>query len=144
MPLRVRSPRRFWAPRVIAAVGGRERAPEGYLDVFFTTTVDSRNAGRQALTRMFARTAEPDQPTSWQTRQAQYDAVYAQCMYAKGNMVPAYGPMMSDVPPPPPGPDTSLTYGVQQQLIRLQAEGVLLALVSRNEPEDVERVRELL
>jgi pimeloyl-ACP methyl ester carboxylesterase len=64
-----------WAPEVIAAVGGRERSPEGYLDVFFTPTVASRDAGRQALTRMSSRTAERDQPTSWQTRQAQYDAV---------------------------------------------------------------------
>ena len=62
-----------WAPEVIAAVGGRELNPQGYLDVFFTTA--SRDAGEQALTRMFSRTAEPDQPTSWQTRQAQYDAV---------------------------------------------------------------------
>jgi pimeloyl-ACP methyl ester carboxylesterase len=43
--------------------------------VFFTPTVASRDAGRQALTRMSSRTAERDQPTSWQTRQAQYDAV---------------------------------------------------------------------
>ncbi len=64
-----------WAAEVIAAVGGRERDPERYLDVFFTPTTASRDAGRQALTRMSSRTAERDEPTSWQTRQAQYDAV---------------------------------------------------------------------
>ena len=54
--------------------------------------------------------------------QGQYDNAYAQCMYSKGNMVPGYGPMMVNAPPPPspgpPGPD-SLTVAVQQQLIRL-------------------------
>jgi pimeloyl-ACP methyl ester carboxylesterase len=64
-----------WAPDVIAAVGGRELNPQGYLDVFFPAT--SRRAGEEALTRMFSRTGDPDQPTSWQTRQAQYDAVCA-------------------------------------------------------------------
>ena len=53
--------------------------------------------------------------------QQQYDNAFAQCMYAKGDMVPGYGPMMVNAPPPPPppGPDTSLTYAVQTQLIRL-------------------------
>ena len=38
--------------------------------------------------------------------QQQYDNAFAQCMYAKGDMVPGYGPMMSQSPPPPPsGPD---------------------------------------
>lgn len=64
-----------WAPDVIAAVGGRELNPQGYLGVFFTAT--GQEAGGRALTRMFSRTAAPDQPTSWQTRQAQYDAVCA-------------------------------------------------------------------
>jgi pimeloyl-ACP methyl ester carboxylesterase len=64
-----------WAPDVIGAVGGRDLDPGGYLDVFFTP--GGRQAGEQALTRMLSRTAEPDEPTSWQTRQAQYDAVCA-------------------------------------------------------------------
>jgi len=64
-----------WAPDVVRAVGGRDLDPVGYLDVFFTPT--SREAGEQALTRMLSRTAEPDEPTSWQTRQAQYDAACA-------------------------------------------------------------------
>jgi hypothetical protein len=53
--------------------------------------------------------------------QQQYDNAYAQCMYAKGNMVPGYGPMMVNAPPPPPpsGPEPGLTAAVQQQLIRL-------------------------
>jgi hypothetical protein len=52
--------------------------------------------------------------------QQQYDNAFAQCMYSKGDMVPGYGPMMVNAsPPPPPGPDASLTYAVQTQLIRL-------------------------
>ena len=39
--------------------------------------------------------------------QQQYDNAFAQCMYSKGDMVPGYGPMMVNAPPPPPGPDTS-------------------------------------
>jgi len=50
--------------------------------------------------------------------QQQYDNAFAQCMYSKGNMVPGYGPMMVNSPPPGP-PDMSLTAAVQQQLIRL-------------------------
>jgi hypothetical protein len=51
--------------------------------------------------------------------QQQYDNAFAQCMYSKGNMVPGYGPMMVNAPPPPSAPGTNLTYAVQQQLIRL-------------------------
>ncbi len=52
--------------------------------------------------------------------QQQYDNAFAQCMYAKGEMVPGYGPMMSQSPPPPPSAaDPRLTAAVQQQLIRL-------------------------
>jgi hypothetical protein len=52
--------------------------------------------------------------------QQQYDNAFAQCMYAKGNMVPGYGPMMVNAPPPPPpGYNGGLTTPVQQQLIRL-------------------------
>lgn len=50
--------------------------------------------------------------------QQQYDNAFAQCMYSKGNMVPGYGPMMVNAPPPP-APGTNLTYAVQQQLNRL-------------------------
>jgi hypothetical protein len=52
--------------------------------------------------------------------QQQYDNAFAQCMYSKGEMVPGYGPMMVNAPPPPSyGPDPGLTRAVQAQLIRL-------------------------
>jgi len=66
-----------WAPDVIGAVGGREPNPQGYLDVFFAHTDSSRQAGNAAAQRIFGRTTDRDEPTSWQTRQAQYDAVTA-------------------------------------------------------------------
>ena len=69
---------RGWAPEVIAAVGGREPNPQGYLDVFFAPTETSRAAGQEAAGRIFGgRTTDRDEPTTWQTRQAQYDAVCA-------------------------------------------------------------------
>jgi pimeloyl-ACP methyl ester carboxylesterase len=64
-----------WAPEVIAAVGGRQPNPQGYLEVFFAHTDTSRQAGQQAAGRIFGRTVNRDEPTSWQTRQAQYDAI---------------------------------------------------------------------
>ncbi len=66
-----------WAPEVIAAVGGREPNPQGYVDVFFAPTETSRNAGQEAAGRIFGRTPVRDEPTTWETRQAQYDAVCA-------------------------------------------------------------------
>jgi len=66
-----------WAPEVIAAVGGREPNPQGYLDVFFAHTDTSRQAGQEAAGRIFGRTTNRDEPTSWQTRHAQYDAICA-------------------------------------------------------------------
>jgi pimeloyl-ACP methyl ester carboxylesterase len=67
-----------WAPEVIAAVGQPESSPKGYLAVFFASTDTSREAGQQAAGRIFgARTKDRDEPTTWQTRQAQYDAVCA-------------------------------------------------------------------
>jgi len=64
-----------WARDVIGAVGGREPNPQGYLQVFFAPTPTSREAGAQVAGRIFGRTANRDEPTTWQTRQAQYDAV---------------------------------------------------------------------
>jgi pimeloyl-ACP methyl ester carboxylesterase len=64
-----------WAPEVISAVGTREGNPQGYLEVFFSRSASSRQAGQQALQRMFARTEDRDQATTWATREAQYDAV---------------------------------------------------------------------
>jgi len=66
-----------WAPDVIGAVGGREPNPRGYLDVFFAHTDSSRQAGQEVAGRVFGRTADRDEPTSWETRQAQYDAICA-------------------------------------------------------------------
>ncbi|HEY1636469.1 MAG TPA: alpha/beta hydrolase [Acidimicrobiales bacterium] len=64
-----------WAPEVIGAVGAPEVSSDGVLDVFYARSDSSRQAGGQALQRLFARTEDRDQPTTWQTRQAQYDAV---------------------------------------------------------------------
>jgi pimeloyl-ACP methyl ester carboxylesterase len=66
-----------WAPDVIGAVGQREAKPDGYLDVFFTRSSTSRQAGHEALERMMARQQDRDRPTTWDTRMAQYDAVCA-------------------------------------------------------------------
>jgi len=64
-----------WAPEVIGAVGQPETNPQGYLGVFFAQTSTSQEAGQQAAGRIFGRTTDRDAPTTWQTRQAQYDAV---------------------------------------------------------------------
>jgi pimeloyl-ACP methyl ester carboxylesterase len=64
-----------WAPEVIGAIGTPKTSPEAYLDVFFTRSAASRQAGQQALKRMYSRTQDRDQATTWETRQAQYDAV---------------------------------------------------------------------
>jgi pimeloyl-ACP methyl ester carboxylesterase len=64
-----------WAPDVIGAVGQPETKPEQYLDVFFARSSSSRQAGQQALQRMYARTVDRDKATTWATREAQYDAV---------------------------------------------------------------------
>ncbi|MFD9370685.1 alpha/beta fold hydrolase [Streptomyces sp. NPDC060020] len=65
-----------WAQWVIDAVGSPEIDPASVLDVFYTRSPESRSAGEKALGRMFTR-AELDAPTTWQTRQAQYDAICA-------------------------------------------------------------------
>jgi pimeloyl-ACP methyl ester carboxylesterase len=64
-----------WAPEVIRAVGQPEPNPQGYVDVFFAQSETSRQAGQQVAGRIFGKTGNRDAPTSWQTRQAQYDAV---------------------------------------------------------------------
>jgi pimeloyl-ACP methyl ester carboxylesterase len=64
-----------WAPQVIGAVGGPETNPEGYLDVFFVRSTSSRQAGQDVLGGIYARTEDRDKPTTWATREAQYDAV---------------------------------------------------------------------
>jgi pimeloyl-ACP methyl ester carboxylesterase len=64
-----------WAPEVIGAIGTPKTGPEEYLDVFFARSPSSRQAGQQALQRMYARTEDRDAATTWATREAQYDAV---------------------------------------------------------------------
>jgi pimeloyl-ACP methyl ester carboxylesterase len=64
-----------WAPGVISAVGQPQPDPNGYLDVFFTSSAASRQAGQETLGRIYGRTSDVDEPTTWATRQAQYDAV---------------------------------------------------------------------
>ena len=66
-----------WAAEVMDAVGTPHTAPEGYLDVFFARSASSVQAGREALRRMYARTDDRDEATTWATREAQYDAVCA-------------------------------------------------------------------
>jgi len=64
-----------WAPDVIGAVGQREGSAEGYLAVFFTGSDASKQAGQEALGRMYSRQQDRDEETGWATRLAQYDAV---------------------------------------------------------------------
>jgi pimeloyl-ACP methyl ester carboxylesterase len=66
-----------WAPDVIGAIGTPETSPEEYLGVFFAQSSSSRQAGKEALQRMYVRTGDRDTATNWATRQAQYDAVCA-------------------------------------------------------------------
>jgi pimeloyl-ACP methyl ester carboxylesterase len=64
-----------WAPEVIRAIGTPQTRPEEYLSVFFTGSEGSRRAGAETLQRIFARQSDRDQLASWETRNAQYDAV---------------------------------------------------------------------
>ena len=64
-----------WAPEVIGAIGTPNTSPDAYLDVFFAPSASSRQAGQEALRRMYARTEDRDTATTWATREAQYDAV---------------------------------------------------------------------
>jgi pimeloyl-ACP methyl ester carboxylesterase len=66
-----------WAPEVMDAVGTPHTSPEAYLEVFFARSAASRQAGKEALQRMYARTEDRDTATTWATREAQYDAVCA-------------------------------------------------------------------
>jgi pimeloyl-ACP methyl ester carboxylesterase len=64
-----------WAPDVIEAVGVPRPIPDRVLDVFYAKTATSRQAGGEAFGRMTARKENRDAATTWQTRQAHYDAV---------------------------------------------------------------------
>ena len=66
-----------WAPEVIDAVGKPEPSGADYLSVFFADSDASRAAGMEVAGRFGARTVDRDAMPSWQTRQAQYDAVCA-------------------------------------------------------------------
>jgi pimeloyl-ACP methyl ester carboxylesterase len=72
-----------WAKDVIDAVGKPKTGPEGVLAVFYAPSAASQDAGTQSLQRIFgARTDDRDVETTWQTRQAQYDAV---CSWGEPN-----------------------------------------------------------
>ena len=65
-----------WAKAVIGAVGQPKSAAEGVLAVFYAPSPASQDAGKRSLERIYgARTEDRDVETTWQTRQAQYDAV---------------------------------------------------------------------
>lgn len=64
-----------WAPEVIGAIGTPQTTPEEYLRVFFASSDASQLAGKQALSRMYARQEDRDAQTTWETRLSQYDAV---------------------------------------------------------------------
>jgi pimeloyl-ACP methyl ester carboxylesterase len=66
-----------WASEVIGAVGKPETSPEDYLNVFFARSSSSQKAGQEVLGRIYGRTQDRDKPTTWATREAQYDAVCA-------------------------------------------------------------------
>jgi pimeloyl-ACP methyl ester carboxylesterase len=66
-----------WAPDVIGAIGRPESNPQGYLEVFFARSSSSRQAGDDVLRRIYNRSEDRDKPTTWATREAQYDAVCA-------------------------------------------------------------------
>jgi pimeloyl-ACP methyl ester carboxylesterase len=64
-----------WAPDIIAAIGEPSTDAEGFLHGFFTDSAASRAAGTQFLGRISSRVDDRDEQTTWQTRNAQYDAV---------------------------------------------------------------------
>jgi len=64
-----------WAPDIIQAIGQPSTDAEGFLHGFFTDSAASQAAGAQFLGRSHSRTQGRDKDTTWQTRNAQYDAV---------------------------------------------------------------------
>lgn len=64
-----------WAPDIIKAIGEPTTDAEGLLHGFFRDSPTSRAAGAEFLGRIFKRTERRDKDTTWQTRNAQYDAV---------------------------------------------------------------------
>ena len=53
-----------WAPEVIGAIGTPNTSPDAYLGVFFAPSAASRQAGTEALRRMYARTEDRDKATT--------------------------------------------------------------------------------
>ena len=64
-----------WSQPVMDAVGKPETSGEDYLEVFFAPSEASRKAGWETVQRQYARAEGRDVPTTWATREAQYDAV---------------------------------------------------------------------
>jgi pimeloyl-ACP methyl ester carboxylesterase len=64
-----------WVRDIIDAVGSPNTTPPGLLHAFFTASETSQLAGKQFLGRFTERTTDRDEQTSWQTRNAHYDAV---------------------------------------------------------------------
>src|SRR6516162_8602350 len=56
-----------WAAEVIGAVGTPKTSPEAYLSVFFAPSASSLQAGKEALGRIYARTDDRDEATTWAT-----------------------------------------------------------------------------
>ena len=66
-----------WAPSVIGAIRTPQTSPQEYLGVFFAASAASQQASKETLGRMYARTEDRDEMTTWATREAHYDAVCA-------------------------------------------------------------------
>ncbi|MGW4914020.1 alpha/beta fold hydrolase [Streptomyces sp. NPDC004270] len=64
-----------WADDIIAAAGKPQTDADGLLHSFFRGTSTSRECGVAFLKRLGQRSAGRDEATTWQTRNAQYDAV---------------------------------------------------------------------
>ena len=64
-----------WAPDILKAIGDPVTDADGFLHGFFRDSATSRAAGKEFLGRIFSRTEGRDEQTTWQTRNAQYDAV---------------------------------------------------------------------
>jgi pimeloyl-ACP methyl ester carboxylesterase len=64
-----------WVPDIIGAVGEPTTDAPALLHAFFTDSADSRGSGEKFLGRIFTRSEGRDEATTWQTRNAQYDAV---------------------------------------------------------------------
>lgn len=64
-----------WSADVIGAIGNPKTAPGDFLRIFFHDSATSQQAGKEFFGRISARSADRDAPTTWETRQAQYDAI---------------------------------------------------------------------